>query len=102
LTAQVREWYAQHLAWAEVVVVDEQCLKLRDAYVQANILTSKWLSDAEHVATASVHQCKIIVSWNFKHIVHHDKVPLYNAVNLLHRYPTLSINTPAEILYYEE
>ena len=36
-----------------------------------------------HVALASAHHCRCIVSWNFKHIVHFDKIPLYNGVNLI-------------------
>ena len=40
--------------------------------------------------------------WNFKHIVHFDKIPLYNGVNLIIGYETLSINTPAEIIAYED
>ena len=44
----------------------------------------------------------MVVSWNFKHIVHFDKIPLYNGVNLINGYETLSINTPAEIIAYED
>jgi hypothetical protein len=40
----------------------------------------------------------MIVSWNFRHIVHYQKVPLYNAVNLLHRRATLEIRSPSEVI----
>ena len=39
-------------------------------------------ADALHVAQATVASCRVIVSWNFKHIVHFAKIPLYNAVNV--------------------
>jgi len=38
--------------------------------------------DALHVAVATVSNCRLIVSWNFKHIVNFQKIPLYNGVNL--------------------
>ena len=44
----------------------------------------------------------MIVSWNFKHIVHWDKMPRYNAVNALEGYPSLSIFSPPEVVGYEE
>jgi hypothetical protein len=54
------------------------------------------------VALASTNRCKVIVSWNFRHIVHFDKIPLYNAVNLINGFDSLSINTPAEVISYED
>ena len=44
----------------------------------------------------------MIVSWNFRHIVHHDKRRMYNAVNALHGYRCIDILTPAEVIQYEE
>jgi len=43
----------------------------------------------------------VIVSWNFKHIVHYQKVPLYNAVNVLKRLSPLEIRSPSEVIYDE-
>jgi len=63
---------------------------------------AKWSTDALHVALATVSRCRVVVSWNFKHIVHFDKIPLYNGVNLINGYEALSINTPAEIIAYED
>jgi hypothetical protein len=99
---KVRVWYEEHLPQAESVPVDSRAEALCNAYLRAAIVTLKWSADAEHVATATVHRCRIILSWNFKHIVHYDKIPLYNGVNLINGYDTLSINTPAEVIYYEE
>ena len=99
---KVRALFAHHLAHSEVVQSDRLGEALRDAYLHAGIVTSKWAADAEHVATATVQRCRIIVSWNFRHIVHFDKIPLYNGVNLINGYDTLSINTPSEVISYEE
>jgi hypothetical protein len=72
------------------------------AYLHAGIVGEKWATDALHVALATTNRCRLIVSWNFKHIVHFDKIPLYNGVNLINGYDTLSINTPSEVIDYED
>ena len=43
----------------------------------------------------------LIVSWNFKHIVHCEKIPLYNAVNALRGYTSIGICSPLEVIRYE-
>ncbi|MCX6972196.1 MAG: type II toxin-antitoxin system VapC family toxin [Verrucomicrobia bacterium] len=99
---RVRLQFETFLPSADLVVPSPQALALQQAYMQAGIVTAKWATDALHVALAAVSHCKIIVSWNFKHIVHFDKIPLYNGVNLINGYDTLSINTPAEVITYED
>jgi len=42
-----------------------------------------------------------IVNWNFRHTVHFDKIPLYHGVNLINGFESLSFNTPAEVIAYE-
>lgn len=42
------------------------------------------------------------MTMNFKHIVHFDKIPLYNAVNVLKGYDQISIYSPLEVIRYEE
>jgi hypothetical protein len=50
-----------------------------------------------HVALATAAHADAIVSWNFRHIVHLDKMRLYNQVNLMSGYAPLSIVSPAEV-----
>ena len=71
------------------------------ATCKAGVVTPKWATDALHVALASAGHCRCIVSWNFKHIVHFDKIPLYHGVNLINGFDSISINTPAEVIAYE-
>ena len=87
---------------AEIIDVNLQALSLREAYLKAEILTPKYSNDALHVALATAANCKIIVSWNFKHIVHFKKIPLYNAVNILQGYNQIAIYSPLEVIKYEE
>ncbi len=98
---RVRQVYEEHLPWAEFIDVSVEAVRLRDGYLQAGIVTQKWATDALHVALASTSHCRCIVSWNFKHIVHFDKIPLYNGVNLINGFDSISINTPAEVIAYE-
>jgi len=86
----------------EIADMDEEIVRLRDAYIEAGVISERWLADASHVATATVTDCSILVSWNFRHIVNFKKVPMYNAVNLLKGYPTISIWSPLEVIEYEE
>jgi hypothetical protein len=40
----------------------------------------------------------LLVSWNFKHIVHWDKIRGFNAVNLREGYPSIEIRSPQEVI----
>ncbi|GJL84164.1 MAG: hypothetical protein DHS20C01_37980 [marine bacterium B5-7] len=86
----------------EVAEITQSALDLRNAYLEAGIVSAKWAEDALHVAFATVASCTMIVSWNFKHIVHYDKISLYNAVNILKRHETISIFSPLEVIVYED
>jgi len=73
---------------------------LRDAYLDAGIVSKRWTDDATHVAAATVARADALVSWNFKHIVRLDKMKLYNQINLLNRYGLLTIISPKELAGY--
>jgi hypothetical protein len=90
------------MSLAEIVDVTEAALELRSAYLEADIIGRKYADDALHVALATVSRCPLIVSWNFKHIVHQRKIPLYNAVNVLHGFSVIAIHSPAEVIEYDE
>lgn len=95
----VRALLDEMLAFAEIAPITTDALTLRRAYLGANILTPKWLDDALHVALATVSECDAINSWNFKHIVHYQKIPLYNAVNTLQGCRNILIHSPQEVIY---
>ncbi|MBI3741137.1 MAG: type II toxin-antitoxin system VapC family toxin [Chloroflexi bacterium] len=99
---QVRELFDEMLAGGEMVPVSEQALQLQKAYLESKIVTPQWAADALHVALATVSQCAVIVSWNFRHIVHFKKIPLYNAVNTVNGYTEIAIHSPLEVIGYEE
>lgn len=99
---EVRDWFDQFRAGADSAAVTGEALALRQAYLDAGIVTPKSIDDALHVALATVSGCGLIVSWNFRHIVHYQKVPLYNAVNVLHRHAAIDIRSPLEVIEDEE
>lgn len=75
---------------------------LRDAYISAGILGESSLDDAEHIAAATIERVDLLVSWNFKHIVHFDKIRAYNAINVLKGWRAIDIRCPREVIEYEE
>jgi hypothetical protein len=50
------------------------------------------------VALATVTHADMIVSWNFRHIVHFDKMREFNAVNVREGYGRLEILSPLEVV----
>ncbi len=82
------------------IYVTEEALQLAEAYVQRNILTPKYADDALHIALASVAEVDVLVSWNFKHIVHFDKIRQFTAVNIERGYKPLQIYSPREVTSY--
>lgn len=77
-------------------------MSLQQAYLNTGVVSPNWSDDALHVALASVSECAVIVSWNFKHIVNLRRISLYNAVNMIYGYRSLEIRSPLEILEYED
>jgi len=90
------------LGFAEVTAVDEEAVQLQAAYLEAGIVAPRWAADALHVALATVSGATVVVSWNFAHIVHFDKIPLYNGVNAAAGYRAVAIYSPREVIAYED
>lgn len=99
---EVRELFDQMSPFSVNIEISEAALRLHNGYLKARILTPKWHSDAFHVALASVSNCNAIISWNFRHIVNFNKIPLYNAVNRIHGYHEIGIFSPLEVMFYDE
>lgn len=81
--------------------VDSNVEMLTDAYLGHKILTQKYKNDMIHISLATVNNADILVSWNFKHIVHYDKIAKFNAVNIEYGFRQLTIHSPREVTTYE-
>lgn len=99
---RVREFFQSLRQVSEVVDVSDYAIDLQERYLNAGIVSPASETDALHVAIASVSMCPIIISWNFKHIVHQQKIPLYNAVNQQRGFAPIQIHSPPEVIEYEE
>jgi predicted nucleic acid-binding protein len=82
----------------ELVVAGPEEDALHEAYLSAGVVGPANHDDAMHVAIATADDCDIIVSWNFRHIVHYEKIRGYNAVNIREGYRTIAIHTPSEVV----
>ena len=71
---------------------------LKQAYLDAQVVGPASATDAEHIAIATLARADMIVSWNFKPIVHHEKMAGFNAVDLREGYPSLRIFSPLEVM----
>lgn len=54
-----------------------------------------------HIALATVNKVDLVVSWNFKHIVHYDKIRKFNSVNIELGYKPIEIYSPREVTINE-
>ena len=72
--------------------------QLREAYLKEGILGPSSAVDAWHIASATVGGADMIVSWNFKHIVHYEKIQGFHGVNVLHGFPAIPIYSPLEVI----
>jgi hypothetical protein len=97
----VQSVYAELVTFnAEILAVEENSLELADEYQKRGILSPNFYDDGLHIALATVAQADLLVSWNFKHIVHFDKIRLFNAVNIEFGYKPLQIYSPREVTTY--
>ena len=84
----------------EFLDLNSESIELAEAYMRHGILSSNYRDDARHIAMATVAGVDILVSWNFRHVVHFDKIRQFNAVNLEKGYRTVSIYSPREVTTY--
>lgn len=98
----VRQLFDEFEPLALACDISDAAIDLQQAYLAAGIVSEKSDTDAMHVALATISACRVLVSWNFKHIVHIEKAPRYNAVNTLRGLPLVAIHTPAEVVRYEQ
>ena len=99
----VKEKYAELLSYnTEVIEISEESIKLAELYQSRDILSNKSFDDGLHIAIATITEIDLLVSWNFKHIVHFDKIRLFNSVNIEQGYKSINIYSPREVTYYEE
>ena len=78
--------------------ITDEIRNLTEKYMKQNIVTPKFRDDALHIATATIINVDVLVSWNFKHIVNFNRIRQFNSINILEGYKELEIRTPQEVL----
>ncbi len=99
---KVNKLFEDYLINAEIAEITDVIIKLQQSYLQTGIVSEKYATDAMHVALATGSKAEFIVSWNFKHIVNFQKIPLYNAVNTLNGFGKIAIYSPLEVIENED
>ena len=76
--------YLSRISYTKLEITDE-ALKVANQIIDMGILTKKSIDDCQHIATAVVHGCDCIISWNFKHIVNIKTIKGIRAITHLER-----------------
>jgi|SRR3989339_986997 len=84
------------------IEINQDIKDLAQKYIDLNILSEKHLEDALHIAAASISDCDILLSWNFKHIVRVKTIFGANGVNRTMGYKEIQLLSPDAIVGEEE
>ena len=82
------------LRWKRIKPYNDKPLK---EYVKKEMISGKYISDAFHIALASVNNITYIVSWNFEHIVKRKTRIIVKLINTLNGYKEIEIVSPQEL-----
>lgn len=93
--AEYNSLQARHI---EPLLSSSESEKLRDSYIERGVVGKNQIDDAHHVAIATIANADLIVSWNFKHIVHIEKIHGFIAVNIEEGYKPIEIRSPKEVV----
>ena len=99
----IRSAIARELRKSPLTVLEErsESLSLARMYVSAGAVPAHYEDDARHVAIATVNDIRIIVSWNFRHMVNVERKQRINSVNLREGFPLIDLVSPWEIRHEE-
>ncbi len=84
----------------ERVELNEDTIKLANAYIDEKVVGKTSLEDCRHIAMATIHKVDVLASWNFKHIVNLDRIKGYSTANSRLGYSILEIRSPKDLMYY--
>jgi predicted nucleic acid-binding protein len=100
---KVQKKYNELLKYnSEILKITAEVINLAAEYQKRKILTPKYFDDGLHIALAIIAEVDILVSWNFRHIVHFDKIRMFNSIHLEFGYKSIEIYSPREVSTYED
>jgi predicted nucleic acid-binding protein len=73
---------------------------LANIYIKDNVIPAEFLTDALHIACASLNKIDFLLTFNIKHMLQtKDKI---NEINFREGYHLIKICNPSEVLNYEQ
>ena len=95
----VREKIASELRKSPLAVLEEspESVALAQTYVSAGAIPADYEDDARHIAIATINDIRVIVSWNFRHMVNIERKRKINSVNLREGLPLVDLVSPWEV-----
>jgi rRNA-processing protein FCF1 len=85
-----------------IINVGSDADRLADIYVEEGVIPKKYREDGVHIATASIANMDIILSWNFKHIVKRKTIIMTGVINNREGYNNIDIYSPTEVIENDE
>jgi hypothetical protein len=82
----------------KLIGTSDEALRLANIYVAEGVVPQRYLTDALHIAIATIMDMDFIVSLNFKHIVRRKTVLLTEVINVREGYKKVGIFSPAEVI----
>ena len=99
----IRGKIGRELQGSPLTILEEssESLSLAQAYLSAGVVPLDYEDDARHIAIATVNDIRVIVSWNFRHMVNIERKRKINSVNLREGLPLIDLVSPWEVNYEE-
>lgn len=85
----------------QTVEITDKTMKLAEKFIDFGVLKKKSFDDCQHIATAIVSDCDIIISWNFKHIVNVKTIRGVKVITTMEGFKDLLIYQPTALLEEE-
>lgn len=81
-----------------VIETDKDIVELAGKFLDFGVLREKSFDDCQHIASAILAGCDVIISWNFKHIVNVKTVKGVKIITTMEGYKDLLIYPPSALL----
>jgi hypothetical protein len=85
----------------KIIVVSEKAETLADIYLDRKILKPDSRTDALHVALATLEEVDILVSWNYRNVLHFSRLRQFISVNLELGLKPIQIRSPRVVASLE-
>lgn len=84
----------------QILTLNKDSDALANVYIRENIIPTRKIEDARHIAISTCNQIDILVSWNFKHLANIQKQIAVRIVNEKEGYfYPLILTNPMEVIY---